>query len=129
MPSRTFPAWADSVPAARGYVTDLLQHVPASLCQTAALLVSELSTNAIRHAGVREFAVEVDLSTDEGRVWVGVTDTGTGEPVLRIPSLTSEHGRGLRLVATLADRWGARRRRGTLDKTVWFELTLPVPAH
>jgi anti-sigma regulatory factor (Ser/Thr protein kinase) len=127
MTTRTFPAWPDSVPAARGYVTDLLTSVPPALCQTAALLVSELATNAIRHAGVREFSVDVRHLPAESRLWVGVTDTGPGQPVLRDPSTTAEHGRGLRLVATLADRWGARRRRGSDDKTVWFELALPVP--
>jgi anti-sigma regulatory factor (Ser/Thr protein kinase) len=127
MTTRTFPAWPDSVPAARGYVTDLLASVPPALCQTAALLVSELATNAIRHAGVREFSVDVRHLPAESRLWVGVTDTGPGQPVLRDPSTTAEHGRGLRLVATLADRWGARRRRGSDDKTVWFELALPVP--
>jgi hypothetical protein len=56
-------------------------------------------------------------------VWIGVTDDGVGDPVLRTPPVTAEHGRGLQLVATLAARWGARRRRGTNEKTVWFELT------
>ncbi|MGY1631149.1 ATP-binding protein [Geodermatophilus sp. SYSU D01186] len=126
MTSRTFTAWPDSVPAARGYVTDLLASVPPALCQTAALLVSELATNAIRHAGVRQFVVDVRYLPAEGRLWIGVTDDGPGQPLLRNPAVTTEHGRGLRLVATLADRWGARRRRGSADKTVWFELAVPV---
>jgi serine/threonine-protein kinase RsbW len=126
MTTRTFAAWPDSVPAARGYVADLLDAVPPELCQTAALLVSELATNSVRHAGVREFSVEVRYLPAEGRLWVGVTDTGPGQPVLREPSITTEHGRGLRLVALLADRWGARRRRGSNDKTVWFELAVPA---
>jgi hypothetical protein len=36
--------------------------------------------------------------------------------------VTAEHGRGLQLVGLLADVWGARRRRSTGEKTVWFEL-------
>ncbi len=126
MPSRTFVAWPDSVPAARTFVVDLLHDVPAALRQTAALLVSELATNSVTHAHAREFAVEVELFPLEGRLWVGVTDAGAGRPVVRSASVTAEHGRGLRLVATLADRWGSRRRRGTPDKTVWFELTVPT---
>ncbi len=70
--------------------------------------------------------MEVELFPRVGRLWIGVTDAGAGRPVVRNPSVTAEHGRGLRLVAMLADRWGARRRRGTPDKTVWFELTLPT---
>ena len=128
MPSRTFPAWATSVADARGYVADQLgapgwaHLVPPQLCQTAALLVSELATNAVRHSGAREFVVEIQVLTDQGLVWIGVTDDGSGFPTPRTPPVTAEHGRGLQLVGTLADRWGARRRRDTTRKTVWFEL-------
>jgi two-component sensor histidine kinase len=123
MSSRTFPAWPDSIPAARQYVSDLLGEVQPAVCQTAALLVSELVTNAVRHAGGREFVVEVREFPEEQRLWVGVTDTDAGLPVLRTPDVTAEHGRGIQLVSTLADRWGARRRRFSSEKTVWFELT------
>lgn len=122
MSSQVFWSWPESVPAARRFVTELLDRVPPQLCETAALLVSELATNAVRHAGAGEFTVEVESVPAEGRLWVGVTDTGSGEPKLAPLSLTAEHGRGLHLVATLADRWGARRRRRTAEKTVWFEL-------
>lgn len=125
MPSQSFPAWPESVPDARRYVNDLLRRIPATPCQTAALLVSELATNAVRHAGAREFVVEVQAFPEEGRLWVGVTDDDPGLPVLRAPSVTAEHGRGMRLVASLSDRWGARRRRDTTEKTVWFELSYP----
>jgi anti-sigma regulatory factor (Ser/Thr protein kinase) len=126
MPSQVFPAWANSVVAARRYVIDQLAAwsdvLPSQLCETAALLVSELATNAVRHSGAREFVVELDVVADEGRVWIGVTDDGPGYPTLRRPPPTAEHGRGLQLVGTLADRWGARRRRDSTRKTVWFEL-------
>jgi anti-sigma regulatory factor (Ser/Thr protein kinase) len=120
--SRTFPAWPESVPHARRYVSESLERVPLQLCQTAALLVSELATNVVRHTGAGEFVIELEHYPAEGRIWVGVTDSGTGLPILRTPSLTAEHGRGMQLVSTLADRWGAGRRRGATDKTVWFEL-------
>jgi anti-sigma regulatory factor (Ser/Thr protein kinase) len=127
MPSQTFPAWAGSVAEARRYVTDLLGQVPPQMCQTAALLVSELATNAVRHSGARQFAVEVQFLPGGG-LWVGVTDDGIGYPTPRRPPVTDEHGRGLQLVGTLADRWGARRRRETTTKTVWFELgSTPLP--
>jgi len=123
MASRTFPASPDSIPAARRYVGEALTQVPASFCETAALLVSELATNAVRHAGGHDFAVEVQTFPDEERLWIGVTDTDTGLPVLRTPPVTAENGRGLQLISILADRWGARRRRYTTEKTVWFELS------
>jgi anti-sigma regulatory factor (Ser/Thr protein kinase) len=132
MPSQTFPAWATSIAAARSYVADQLgapgwsQQVPSELCQTAALLVSELATNAVRHSGARQFVVEIRLDPDQRLVWVGVTDDGPGFPTPRTPPVTAEHGRGLQLVGTLADRWGARRQRDTTRKTVWFELNTPA---
>jgi serine/threonine-protein kinase RsbW len=125
MPRRTFRTWPDSVPAARTFVTGLLEHVPPELCQTAGVLVSELATNAVRHAGTMEFAVEVRFAPGGGLLWIGITDTGRGLPIPRTPDVTSEHGRGLQLVAVLADRWGAHRRRSTGEKTVWFELNVP----
>lgn len=123
--SRVFPPWPTSVAEARNYVSGALGHVPTPLCETAALLVSELATNAVRH-GTGDFEVSVrDLP--EGGVWVGVSDAGRAYPVLRSPAITDEHGRGLRLVGSLSDRWGVRRRRGESAKTVWFELGGPRP--
>jgi two-component sensor histidine kinase len=123
MATRTFTASPESIPAARRYVDEALTQVPASSCRTASLLVSELATNAVRHAGGYDFVVEVQTFPDEGRLWVGVTDTDLGLPVLRAPSVTAESGRGVQLISILADRWGARRRRHTTEKTVWFELS------
>lgn len=124
MASRTFPAWPDSIPAARQYVSELLGE-RVELSRTAALLVSELVTNAVRHAGGRDVVVEVRELPDARRVWVGVTDTAAALPVLRTPDVTAENGRGIQLVSTLADRWGAGRRRASTEKTVWFELDYP----
>lgn len=124
MPRQTFPAHAASVPAARSFVTEALAGAPDELSSTAGLLVSELATNAVRHAGTPSFVVDVDVSAD-GWTRVAVTDTGMGHPIPRTPDPTVEHGRGLQLVAILADRWGAHRRRATQEKTVWFELQQP----
>jgi len=127
MPSQAFPAVPASVPEARSYVTALLARLAPDVCETAALLVSELATNAVRHAGGRPFEVTVRQLSEPDRVWCGVTDTDPGQPMLRSPSVTDEHGRGLRLVGALADRWGAHRRRDTDAKTVWFELNYTRP--
>jgi anti-sigma regulatory factor (Ser/Thr protein kinase) len=127
MPSRTFSTWTDAVPAARAFVADALDGVPPQFCQTAALLVSELATNAVRHSGAREFTVRLEHNLSEGLLWIGVSDSGDGQPVLRHPGATSEHGRGLQLVSLLSDRWGAQRRRATDEKTIWFELLTPPP--
>ena len=123
MPSRSFPAYAVSVPTARGFVTELLDGWPGRLQETAALLVSELATNAVRHGSGQDFDISVRLGPGDDQLWVGVTDRGPGLPSARQPPVTDEHGRGLQLVGLLASRWGVRRARGSRTKTVWFELT------
>ena len=122
MPARAFTAHPSSVPAAREYVTAALGHLPAQLQDTAGLLTSELATNAVRHGGGPDFEVSVQYLPGEDRLWVGVTESGAGDPLLRRPPVTARSGRGLQLVGLFADRWGVRRRRGEDAKTVWFEL-------
>jgi anti-sigma regulatory factor (Ser/Thr protein kinase) len=85
-------------------------------------LISELTTNVIRHTDAPTFVVDVVDQPADGLLRIEVTDTGTDLPVLRTPGPTAERGRGIQLVSALADRWGARRARGAPEKTVWFEL-------
>ncbi len=117
--TRSFAPLPDAVAMARAYVTEQLHPLPVALCETAALLVSELATNAILH-GPGSFEVSVGRSAIGVRV--GVSDAGGGDPILRAPALTDEHGRGLQLVAALADRWGVAANVDSPGKTVWFEL-------
>jgi anti-sigma regulatory factor (Ser/Thr protein kinase) len=89
----------------------------------AALLVSELFGNSVRHSGsgAKGETVTVAVRAADGVVRVDVTDRGgRGMPQLRPCGSEAESGRGLRLVAELAASWGWRRRGG---RTVtWFEL-------
>ena len=88
--------------------------------ELAELLVSELVTNALRHAS-RPTTVAV-LLLDE-IVTLAVSDADTPLPRLRKVSDADEGGRGLQLVSMLAARWGARP---TPDgKVVWCDLPLP----
>ena len=103
MPTRTFRAWADAVPAARAFVAETLANVPPQLCQTAALLVSELATNAVRHSGTHEFTVRLEHDLSGGRLWIGVSDTGPGQPVIRHPLATDERTPGKGNLGTLPD--------------------------
>jgi anti-sigma regulatory factor (Ser/Thr protein kinase) len=80
-------------------------------------LVSELVTNAIQRA--RE-PVEVGVDMDDRLLRVEVYDDGEGLPRVEPESVLSDHGRGLRLVAAISDRWGVRPYRDR--KCVWFEL-------
>ncbi|MET9425158.1 ATP-binding protein [Streptomyces sp. NPDC006540] len=86
------------------------------------LCVSELATNALVH-GVppgRGYLLRLRLSED-GTLRVEVHDSGGGRPGVRIPD--GESGRGLLLVAALADTWGVGRRDP--GKVVWCAFTRP----
>ncbi len=86
-------------------------------CDTMALLVSEVATNALVH-GAGE--VRVAVSEGDGALRVEVADDGPGRPVLQEFGPDAEGGRGMALVAALADAWGVQERPG--GKTVWFEV-------
>ena len=97
------------------------------LSDSATLLLSELLTNAVRHAHVspgREIETAFDVTKE--RLRVEVSDASNEVPRLRHPKEDDEEGRGLALVAMLAARWGtdARKVNGTyaIGKTVWFEI-------
>ncbi|MFJ1644216.1 ATP-binding protein [Streptomyces sp. NPDC088258] len=74
-------------------------------------------------AGTEAGAVEVpEAAVPDGDLLVEVSDPLPDPPVERAPGPDDERGRGLRLVACSARRWGTRR--GKTGKTVWFELPL-----
>ena len=85
------------------------------------LLVSELVTNAVRHANLAQgdvIGLVIDLADDALRV--EVHDPGGGfVPTAPSPDPARPSGWGLYLVAELADRWGVDSDESTL---VWFEL-------
>jgi len=88
------------------------------LVDTAVLLVSELATNAVRHASGR---FRLTLFAAHGVLRCEVGDTGCREPRVRDTAAGAEEsGRGMFLVDALARRWGCRR--DGPGKTVWFEL-------
>jgi two-component sensor histidine kinase len=94
-----------------------------------ALMLSELATNAVQHART-EFVVDITLTREASRyrVRVGVTDQSPDLPVLPEPATDAPHGRGLRIVESLADAWGIEIRRGHPGKTVWFVAMLVAHA-
>jgi anti-sigma regulatory factor (Ser/Thr protein kinase) len=89
-----------------------------------ALMASELTSNALKHAG-GEAVVRLRLRLGEGQALLEVEDGSRQRPVLRQVSPQAEKGRGLLLVAALAAEWGWRPRE-TGGKTVWASLALPV---
>jgi serine phosphatase RsbU (regulator of sigma subunit)/anti-sigma regulatory factor (Ser/Thr protein kinase) len=82
---------------------------------TTELVVSELVTNAVRHATA---PITLRLVRDDALI-CEVSDGSSTAPHMRLPRLTDEGGRGLYLIGRLADRWGTRY-SGT-GKTIWVE--------
>ncbi|WP_030620326.1 ATP-binding protein [Streptomyces sclerotialus] len=89
----------------------------------ALLCVSELATNALRH-GVppgRAFRLRLyQYGDDSGTVRIEVHDSGPGWPRTQCPARDAEYGRGLLLVAAVADKWGVGERDP--GKIVWCEF-------
>ena len=113
------PPEPGSVPEARALVRRTLRDWGlAELQDTALLLVSELVTNAVRHA--RQDVV-VQLAKGATLV-VEVADDDERLPHRTGVTPEDERGRGLTLVDSLAQEWGARSI--TAGKVVWFELPL-----
>ncbi|MFE2041441.1 ATP-binding protein [Streptomyces sp. NPDC059477] len=120
----TFPADPGAVRTARARVREQLNGWSLeSLSDIAALLVSELVTNALRHA---DGPVGLRLRRRPGApevLLVEVSDPLPDLPTERAPEPEDESGRGLLLVASSAHRWGTRP--DDSGKTVWFELAVP----
>nr|WP_225830239.1 SpoIIE family protein phosphatase [Streptomyces sp. NK08204] len=88
---------------------------------TTELIVSELVTNAIRHAHP---PIQLRLIHDAALI-CEVSDSSSTTPHLRRARDTDEGGRGLFLVGQLAERWGTRHT--PTGKTIWAEQ--PPPLH
>jgi PAS domain S-box-containing protein len=128
----TFRPVDRSAAAARGFVRDaLLGWGLPEVVDDAVVLVSELVTNAVVHAGTD---AEVCCLREEGFVRVEVTDH---HPERGLPSFADvpdsgaeryadpddEGGRGLLMCSALSSCWGVEYSAGR--KTVWFRLPLP----
>ncbi|WEB39648.1 SpoIIE family protein phosphatase [Streptomyces yunnanensis] len=92
----------------------------ASAVETARLLVSEVVTNAVRHAHTERVVLRL-VHTDA--LLCEVSDDDHALPQLLDAAPDDAFGRGLTVVSRLAREWGTSR-TGT-GKTVWFEQSLP----
>jgi anti-sigma regulatory factor (Ser/Thr protein kinase) len=95
--------------------------VPEDVVDDALLVVSELVTNAVRHAPGHD-GVELGLVEDDGKLRVSLIDGSTTSPLPREAAAGAEDGRGMAIVAALADRWGIAPHLG--GKQVWWEVDL-----
>ncbi|MDQ4088962.1 MAG: PAS domain-containing SpoIIE family protein phosphatase/ATP-binding protein [Actinomycetota bacterium] len=113
----------ESAALTRGFTAGVLDGAGVrDQVDTAVLLVSELVTNAVRHAR-GPCALVVNVKDDE--VELAVEDGDPQVPVTRDGGGLEESGRGLLLVGALADRWGVRAIPG--GKAIWFSLRRHLP--
>jgi hypothetical protein len=118
---------------ARRHAVDVLQgwRLPPGVIDVATLLVSELSTNAVRHIHpstappFRDFALTLTYHYAAGRLIVEVYDPDRRPPVLKPAGEEAEGGRGLLLVQSLSSRWGYTYPTPTSGKVVWCEVEVP----
>jgi len=91
----------------------------------AAIVVSELVANAVRHAkALPDGTIQVDWTVSVDVVELAVTDGGGPTTPRPAPySLSAAHGRGLRIVRSLAHEWGVQD-DGDVN-TVWVSLGGP----
>ncbi|WP_183061950.1 ATP-binding protein [Motilibacter peucedani] len=91
---------------------------PGAMLDDAALLVSEVVANAVRH-GAPPIVLSVEcLSARE--LEVAVRDGSPTDPLPRVASELDESGRGMALVAALSESWGTRH--DATGKQVWFRV-------
>src|SRR4051794_9311211 len=125
-----FPAGAGSVSQARRLTREkLLEWGAGDLVDSAALIVSELVTNAVVHAGT---PVRLVLRLQGHELRLEVEDQHPARMIPVVPGLYSEHadhGRGLMITRSLSSAWGVDYTATT--KRVWArcELTADGAAH
>ncbi|WP_175408580.1 anti-sigma regulatory factor [Streptomyces sp. TRM64462] len=131
----TLAATPNAVAWARRHTVDILQRwrFPDEGIEVARLLISELATNAIRHARpmkASETAAEsADLGTivlmlwpTDGGIVLAVSDPDPRPPTPRAHDASATGGRGLVLIQTMANRWGYSPAHPHSGKIVWAEV-------
>jgi anti-sigma regulatory factor (Ser/Thr protein kinase) len=104
---------------ARGALAGLRADIDQPCMETLRLLVTELVTNSIKHAGAETVSLRVLVAGSA--VWTEVRDEGPGfDPDTTGTPRQDRSGWGLFLVERLARRWGVQQEEGST--TVWFEL-------
>lgn len=126
-----------AVPAHPSYAAGVRRMVAAHLTlwglttilDDVVLATDELFANAVRHTGaVPTDTIAVSLECFERELRVSLADPSPTRPLPRTADGAAESGRGLSIVAALADDWGTDPPDpGDVGKKVWFSLTVPEP--
>lgn len=131
---KQFSSHIEAVSQARQCVNELAESLSKSELQNLSLLVSELVTNSVLHAGLLPkdlIGLKIYLSVELIRTEVRNPGSGFelptegllgGGPLDNIPYVGQTSGWGLQLVAKIADRWGMDAEATDGLTLVWFEL-------
>ena len=104
---------------ARRELSRLRADLDPPLLESVRLLVTELLTNSVRHAGADSMELAVKVGSESVRV--EIANSGSRfEPVQRDGEVDSDAGWGLFLVDRLSDAWGVVEETGR--QRVWFEV-------
>lgn len=114
----------DAGTEARGELERFRAELDDTDMEIVALLMSELVSNSVKHAGpAAGDYVLLDMTLTPDRIRVEVRDGGPGfVPRRRPPGDDSGLHWGIELVHRLADRWQVVPGNGRGDSAVWFEL-------
>ncbi len=120
------PARTESVSRARHLTEErlLLWGRGPGIRDTAALVVSELVTNAVLHTASSRIVCELRQNTDSLRIAIR-DEGGPAGPRIRDCG-ADERGRGLLIVDALCEAWGAERTGHGTAQIVWAELPLSL---
>ena len=117
-----------SASVARRQVVHVLRTrgIESTVCEDAALIVSEFVGNAVRHGrATRAGRLMVRWQFEDDGLRLEVVDGGGGRPAVRNGADPwGSSGRGLSIVAALADRWGYTVEPG--GTTVWARVSTPT---
>jgi two-component sensor histidine kinase len=103
----------------RALVAELTADLPSESGEDLLLVVTELVANAYEH-GAAPRTLRLERSHETGHVVIEVDDAASASPVLGRSRLGGNRGRGMTIVAGLAERWGVCALRA--GKTVWARL-------
>jgi Histidine kinase-like ATPase domain len=128
--TRTLGMNARAAHAAREFtIATLRRWAVTERCDDIAIVVSELLTNALRHAlpvcgeSGPCWPIRLGLLQPGPSIMCAVADPSEEIPVLKDPGTFAETGRGLHVIGALADRWGYTTPTGT-GKIVWAMFSI-----